>query len=489
MTKPFDAGTALRRFGLCGGPHDLARLRPDPLGALLAELAEIGRAPPLPVMAPLTTSRAIEIFIAKREDAKRRAAAAAERARMGLTDLGSGREGPSAVMTAGRVAGQRDARLANPDILTHGEALRQEVAFLIALAVATPRPLEERLALFWANHFTVSAQRAQVIYFIGAFEREAIRPHMTGRFEDMLLAAVLHPAMLRYLDNHASIGPNAPMRRGRNQGRSVNENLAREVLELHTLGIDGGYTQADITEFAKALSGWTAGVWFGGPESSRPQGTYFDPDRHEPGPRTILGKRYPDSGADQARAVLRDLAAHPATIHHLSRKLVRHFVGERAPAGLVARLEQAWRHGGGDLGAVVESLLRAPEAWEAPAMRLRSPLEFVMAASRIIGAAPPRPGLLHDLAAMGQPAFNAPSPKGWPEEDNAWVSPDGLKTRLDWSIDLAGRLAGSVADPRALADQALGPALTDETRTAIARAESPRQGLAILLMSPEVQRR
>ena len=462
-------GFALRRFGLCGGPEDLARLGRDPRGALLNEIAEIVRSPTPAPRGLLTTASAAEAFVAKREEGRQRRMEIEMQARE-RTEAGGG-----AMQAPLTVRALREG-------LANGDVWQQELGHLMSSAISTRRPLEERLTLFWTNHFTVSAQRAQVAQMIGAYERDALRPHMLGRFEDLLRAAVMHPAMLRYLDNAASIGPNSPLGRGR---RSVNENLAREVMELHSLGVDGGYTQADVTAFAAALSGWTAGVWQ--PEGGA-GGTVFDPQRHEPGPRIILGRTYPDTGEGQAIAVLRDLAAHPSTARFVTRRLATHFLGDNVPPAIPARLAAVWTRTGGDLRAVTEALLQLPEAWTLPMVKMRSPVEFAMAASRVIGQAQPAGPLLRDLGAMGQLVFRANSPKGWPDEDNAWTSPDGIKTRLDWSMNVAAGLAAQ-ADPRQLAEQAFGPALTPATRQAVARAESPRQGIAILLMSPEMQRR
>jgi len=448
-----DSGIALRRFGLCGGARDAGRLGSDPLGALVAELRGAAREPALGGPELLTTQAASEVFAARRERGRAVQAGTAER-------------DPAAFL-----------RIAT------GPVRQQELERLVGNAVATPRPLEERLALFWANHFTVSTARAAMASMVGTYEREALRPRMLGRFEALLKAASFHPAMLRYLDNHASVGRNSA--RGRGRG-AVNENLAREILELHTLGVDGGYAQADVTAFAAALSGWTAGVWMA--DSGESLGTVFDAARHEPGPKEILGRTYAQDGPDQAPAVLRDIARHPSTIRHVTRGLATHFLGDAPPPAVLADLAETWRRTDGDLLAVTEALLRRPESASLPRVKLRPPVEFAMAACRVLGHAVPPGPLLRDLGAMGQPVFSANSPKGWPEENDAWVAPDGIKTRLDWSQNVAARMQG-LGDPRALAEQAFGSDLSDATRRAIAGAESPKQGIALLLMSPEMQRR
>ncbi len=266
----------------------------------------------------------------------------------------------------------------------------------------------------------------------------------------------------------------------------MNENLAREILELHALGVEGGYTQADVSAFAAALSGWTAGVWT--PDAGDTMGTVFDPTRHEPGPKTILGRAYDRDGPDQAVAVLRDVARHPSTVRYVTHRLAAHFLGDAPPPAVLADLGETWRRTDGDLLAVTEALLRRPESAALPRVKLRPPVEFAMAACRVLGHPAPVGPLLRDLGAMGQPVFSANSPKGWPEENDAWVAPDGIKTRLDWSLNVAARMEG-LGDPRELAVQAFGSDLSPATRHAIAGAESPKQGIALLLMSPEMQRR
>jgi uncharacterized protein (DUF1800 family) len=296
----------------------------------------------------------------------------------------------------------------------------------------------------------------------------------------MLHAATAHPAMLAYLTNTRSVGPNSPA--GRRENRGLNENLAREVLELHTLGVDGGYTQADVTAFAHALTGWT----IGGPNAAAPGRLLFNAPSHEPGPKTVLGRTYAQEGEAQARAILDDLARHPATARHIAHKLASHFVADDPPSALVARLTETFRATNGDLAAVTRALLTAPEAWAPARTKLRNPVEFLVAAVRTSGARISTERLLGMLNNLGQPVFRPPSPKGFPDRSEDWLAPDAIKTRADFAIELA---QGFTGDARELARATLGPGLTDETITAIRRAETPRQGLAILLMAPEFQRR
>lgn len=367
------------------------------------------------------------------------------------------------------------------------DIFRAEVAARIALAVAEPVGFSERLAWFWSNHFCVSvAKGAPVRAIAGAYEREAIRPHIFGRFTDMLLAVQTHPAMLIYLDNRQSIGPNS--RAGNRRGRGLNENLAREILELHTLGVGGGYTQNDVTSLAKIITGWTV---VGPNDEDHEIGEFFfNANRHEPGDQIVLGKVYRDGGVEQGRAALIDIARHPATAKHIATKLARHFVSDEPPAALVAALTRVFRETDGDLAAVSLALLRSPHAWEPEARKIRSPQEFLVASLRAIGgsAAPAAPAILGALGAMGQQLWNPAGPNGYPDTLAHWASAEGIKTRLDVAAQLARRV-GTWRDPNMLAEVVLGPLAPRETRQAIARAESRPQGLALMLMSPEFQRR
>jgi uncharacterized protein (DUF1800 family) len=453
-----DPTLAAQRFGF--GPAGARR--PLTRDAMLAELARPDAAR-LPGALP-DVAASFQAFLAaqrnRRESLARQAAVAraAETGEAGgeMMMEGGGMGGPGALFQA-----EANAKLRR---LLSGEA-----------------DFIERLVLFWSNHFAVSAAPGgRMIAFVGPFEREAIRPHVTGRFAEMLHASTRHAGMLAYLDNARSAGPNSPA--GRRQGRGLNENLAREVLELHTLGVDGGYTQADVTSFAAALTGWTVG----GPGTPGAGRFVFAAPAHEPGPKTVLGKRYAEEGEAQARAVLDDLARHPSTARHVARKLAVHFVADDPPPGLVARLAETFRRTDGDLAAVTRALLTAPEAWAPARTKLRSPIEFLVAAQRTAGADMRTERLTGMLANLGQPVFRPPSPQGFPDRSDAWLAPDAIKTRADFAIELG---AGYTGDARALARAALGAALTDETSTAIRRAETPRQGLAILLMAPEFQRR
>ena len=360
----------------------------------------------------------------------------------------------------------------------------------VRLATDTDAGFRERWALFWANHFTVSASKAQVATLVGPFEQEAIRPHVFGRFEDMLVASSSHPAMLLYLDQAQSVGPDtmaaAYLSRGGKKA-GLNENLAREIMELHTVGVDAGYTQADVTEFARAMTGWSLG---GLQESPDRAGKFlFRPAAHEAGARTIMGRRYAQEGQAQAREVMKDLAASPHTANHIALKLARHFVADDPPPSLVARLKKTYLGTGGDLAEVARTLVLAPEAWRPEPAKFKTPYEFVVSSWRAAGATPdtlPKVGPI--LNAMGQKPYSAPSPKGWSEDAANWCAPDAVIKRMAWSQTLAAEQLNG-RDPTQLAQDALGARLTAPVAQAITRAETREEGLAILLMSPEFQRR
>ena len=344
--------------------------------------------------------------------------------------------------------------------------------------LTTDAPFRERLAWFWANHFTVSLRRGEVAAVLYPYLREAIRPHVTGRFADMLLAVMRHPAMLMYLDNSASVGPNS--RAGLRNRRGLNENLARECLELHTVTPAAGYTQADVTEFAKVLTGWSFDL------NGDPPQYLFRPNAHEPGSKTVMGQTFP-TGAGGGLGALAWLADHPATHRHLATKLVRHFVSDDPPTAAVARVEAVLRRTGGDLRAASLELTRLPEAW-APLTKLRTPTEYVFAAMRALDLPDgQRPKLEGVFGSLGQPLFSAPEPNGWSDRAEDWSGPEALLRRVDWAYGLAGHAAD--ADPEQVAARALGPLLRPATTAQMQHAGSRRDALTLLLTSPEFQRR
>ncbi|WP_448501231.1 DUF1800 domain-containing protein [Sphingomonas sp.] len=372
----------------------------------------------------------------------------------------------------------------------------ESVAARATAALTTPTPFVERLVHFWSNHFAISAEKPQVIAMAGSFEFDAIRPQVLGSFAAMLRAVERHPAMLTYLDQAQSVGPNsmAGQRAAANgRKRGLNENLAREILELHTLGARTGYSQADVTELARALTGWTVGGIAGGPRnrllSPSPGDFAFAAALHEPGTRTVLGQSFAQAGEAQAQAVLDMLATHPATAKHVATKLARHFVADTPPPALVARLERSFLQSGGDLPTVYRALIEAPEAWSPQAVKFKTPWEWSVSAMRAIGAESfPTPNVLGYITQLGQPVWRPGSPAGFDDVAASWAGPDALMRRVEAAERVAARAQG-VSDPRAVADTLFGDSLSPQTATAIARAESPAQGLALLLVSPDFMRR
>jgi uncharacterized protein (DUF1800 family) len=363
---------------------------------------------------------------------------------------------------------------------------RAEALARMQRAVMADCGFAERLVVFWSNHFCISANKGGLArMWAGSFEREAIRPYVLGRFADMLKAVEQHPAMLFFLDNQQSLGPDS--RAGINRKRGLNENLAREIMELHTLGVNGGYTQDDVTSLARIITGWT----FAGRQGQLGEpGTFvFNANAHQPGAHRVMGKTYEANGVAQGEAVLADIARHPSTANFIASKFARHFVADDPPPALVARLADVFTKTDGDLKAMSMALVDADEAWKTPLTKIRSPYEFLMATGRLLGRIPEDPGrYLGGLSVLGQPLWSPAGPNGFPDSNAAWAAPEGMKLRLDISAQVASRLADSI-DPRDLLELAAADAASPETRRTVERAETRQQALALLLMSPEFQRR
>ncbi|MEN3746142.1 DUF1800 domain-containing protein [Sphingomonas sp. HF-S3] len=366
-----------------------------------------------------------------------------------------------------------------------------------AVALETPAPFVERMVHFWANHFAVSADQLSDIYLSGQLEFDAIRPNVLGTFRDMLFAVERHPTMLLYLDQAQSIGPNSPAAQraaGRGNGRraGLNENLAREILELHTLGVRSVYTQGDVTEFARAMTGWTV-VGLGRARDADGTGSpgdfRFMARYHEPGPRTLLRVQWPQTGEDQAAAILDFLASHPATARHVATKIARHFAGDDPPASLVGKLERSFLASGGDLPHLYRTLIEAPEAWTPKPVKFRTPWEWTIAAWRALGVSDLQPGPTQSLLAqLGQPVWKPGSPAGWEDVAESWEAPDAIMRRVEAAERFALRTRDTL-DARVRVAELFPGAVTPGTVQAIARAESPAQGVALMLVSPEFMRR
>jgi len=388
-----------------------------------------------------------------------------------------------ALLQYGKMSSEQ--RLLAKPFKSYAELFTREMGARFALGFTTEKPFAESLVWFWSNHFAVSTQNPRVTSLAGAFEREAIRPHVTGRFEDMLLAVVRHPAMLLYLDNAQSIGPDSAA--GQHSGKGLNENLGRELMELHTLGVDGGYTQADVIALAKLLTGWSLDA------STEAGGYRFYPARHEPGTIVLRGKSYPP-GEEGGVAALTDLARDPATARNIARKFAAHFIADDPSAESIARLEKNFRGTGGDLSALAHTTVNDPAAWRREPGKVRSPVEYVTASMRVLGwphggdEDKQVRGIMAATRLMGEFPLAAPSPKGWPDRSDAWSGPDAVLNRIEWAHQLGDRLPANT-DAMAIADSGLGPLLRHETRAAMRDASSPGEALALLIASPEFQRR
>ncbi|WP_374570991.1 DUF1800 family protein [Phenylobacterium sp.] len=468
--RDLNAALAVTRFGLGARADEIAQARGDPQGFLRAQIRPEGA----------------ELFQSNGESAAQRIAR--------LRTFREAREAQRKQPAAQAADGDDDAR--DPLKMAQRE-LRETTAedFLarFQLAATTPAGFRERWALFWASHFTVSANKLQTALVVGPYEVEAIRPHVFGAFHDLLLSAETHPAMLLYLDQVQSVGPDSraasflKRREGAKRTVGLNENLAREIMELHTVGVDGGYDQADVTEFARAMTGLSIGGPREGPQMAGVP-IFRDP-AHEPGTRTVMGVRYPQQGEAQAEAILADLAAKPQTARFVCTKIARHFVADDPPPELVGRLERSWMESGGRLDQVAETLIASPEAWTPQAAKLKTPYEFLVSSWRAADASPSRiRQVAPALNMLGQKPFGPPSPKGWPDDAATWAAPDALVKRITWAQDFSAATVQG-RDPSGLASQALGARLSPAAATAIARAESRPEGFALLLMSPEFQRR
>lgn len=365
----------------------------------------------------------------------------------------------------------------------------------IARSLDSPDGLRERLVRFWADHFTTIARLRDERGVMASRADHAIRPHVTGRFADLLFAVETHPAMLLALDQSASIGPNSPA--GRKQGKGLNENLAREMIELHTMGVGAGYDQDDVRQLAELLTGLAV----------KPgEGTEFDRRRVEPGPETVLGRSYDGEGMAPIRQVVEDLAHRPETAQHLARKLVVHFLTDAPDEALVARMAEAYLRADTGLMPMLQVMLTDPAALAMPMVKARQPLDYLIAALRALGVAgeevmrmarkPFLRMIREPLMVMGQ-AWEAPrGPDGWPERTEDWITPQGLAARITWAMEMPGRFvaAGAMPEPRALLQASLG-SLADPAGAEmpllrlIARSESQREAVGLVFASPQFNRR
>jgi uncharacterized protein (DUF1800 family) len=470
-----EAAFALHRFGLGPRPGSIAAIAADPRGALLAELDRpgAGRIDDPRLLTSAQSSRAAFEALSARQAkqiVEARARKQAEQAQAQTMAMGEEAK-PDA---------PKPAAAAAPTPTIEQQNFLKEVRARLDAALVPEIGFPERLVWFWSNHFCVSG--FVVPNMTGGYEREAIRPHILGRFVDMLLAAEGHPAMLVYLNNTVSIGPNSVA--GINRARGLNENLAREILELHTLGVRTGYTQDDVIRFANVLTGWTILPPANNPEHGAE--FVFNQRMHEPGPQRVIDKDYPDTGVEQGRAVLADLARHPATATHIATKLARHFVADAPPQPLVEQLTKTFRDTDGDLKELAKTLITDDLAWETPRAKLKMPCEWSVAITRTLSGRGDAQRFVNGQALLGQPLWRPSAPNGFADDEATWI--DGLGRRLDIA-NAVGERVGERIEPGELLDIALGPLATSDTRAAIGRAESRQQALTLLFMSPEFQRR
>lgn len=425
------------------------------------------------------------------------------------------------------------------------ESLMREYGARTNVAMSSKEPFRERLVRFWSNHLVVPAIKQSSNVVAGAYEREVIRPGVTGKFGDMLQASAKNPAMLVFLDNNLSIGPNSQF--GKTKKSGLNENLAREILELHTMGVEGGYTQADVIELAKAITGWStfpvfehAAFQLDGRAGS-PRGSFvFHPEWHEPGDVRVLGKVYKAGGVEQGEAILHDLARRPETARYLATKLARHFVADEPPPELVNRLAKVYLANDTDLTEMTRALVEAPEAWAHPQTKLKQPEDYAISCYRTLGLRltekplPPQPmynfqaydypkanwawladdpyGTLQtkdvnqfkdpaqrqgalvaafygDVKSMGQSPMNAPGPQGWYDRWSDWSGADSMLKRVEWSLALASAHAAKAPQPKTFLASSLGELASPELASAVAQAKGKEQGVGLALASPDFQRR
>ena len=473
------AALALHRFGLGPRAGSIAAIASDPRGALLAEIEKpgAGQIADKDMLSSSAGSR-LNFHFNQKEQAQRIAARISEEQRKASTAVMTPMEETAKPDDAATMAVPEPPAPPQPN--PPQQNVNREIKARIDAAMGAEIGFAERLVWFWSNHFCVSADA--VNFMAGGYEREAIRSNVLGRFGDMLLAVESHPAMLIYLDNFRSIGPMSVA--GLLNKTGLNENLARETLELHTLGVRTVYTQDDVFSFAKTITGWTLRPMATDPEHGNE--FLFNPRLHEPGPQTVLGKTYPEGGVEQGRAVLADLARHPATAAHVAFKLARHFSADEPSPALVERLSRRFLDTDGDLKELAKALVEAPETWDEQRLKLKRPSEWLIATWRAIGIAPEPRRVLDSHAYLGERFWRPSAPKGFPDEQSAWI--DGLSQRLDIANRI-GELVVARVEPAALVEETLGPLASEDTRKTIARAESRQQAITLALMAPEFQRR
>ena len=441
---------ATNRFGLGAKPNEVATAKSDPQGWLMTQLSGS-----ISFSQALTSREAFEALFEyrrARKQTKKQTEDAFPNNRLSM----NGVERP-------------------------GKVLSKQIAIEIENAIRSEKSFQWRMLDFFSNHFSVSTNGAALKYMAPTLKIEAIGPHLFGHFEDMLIAVAKHPVMLLYLNNEQSFGPNSKVGI-RNKKRGLNENLAREILELHTLGVNGGYTQADVVELAKAITGWS----IAGKEKKK-RGYIFRSNAHEPGKRILLGNTYAEDGIKQGEQILRDLARHPSTANFISTKIARHLISDVPPQTLINAMSAEWLKTNGHLGQVIRVLISSKLSWNEQQQKFKTPREFLISSMRAIDKDQfPKGFLVKSLETLGQPAYQAGSPAGYGDMESDWNGSDAFLARVDWTADVAARSKVQAAE---IAAASLGDLVSKPTIQAMSRAESQEQAVAILLMSPEFQRR
>jgi uncharacterized protein (DUF1800 family) len=357
----------------------------------------------------------------------------------------------------------------------------KSINLTIAHQITTQNPFYWRLVDFFSNHFSVSASGQIMRALAPTLENEGIAPNISGYFSEMLVAVESHPAMLIYLNNEQSVGPNSKFGQRAKGKKGLNENLAREILELHTLGVDAGYDQSDVTELARAITGWGVDN-----NAKKNAGFTFRAGFHEPGKRQVFGRSYKSGGVEQGIAILKDLAEDPKTAEHVSRKLVTHFVSDQAPQEIVDQMVSIWASTKGYLPKVIEAMMLHPLSWSETPEKFKTPREFMISTCKACDIKRLRPDFIKSLTILGQKPFSAGSPAGYKDTQEYWAGPRAMMGRIEWAehVSKFAKLA-----PMEIATGALGPQLNKLTQLQISRAESKQQAVTLFLMSPEFQKR
>ncbi|TKB47212.1 DUF1800 domain-containing protein [Thalassotalea mangrovi] len=452
------AAIAVNRFGIGARPDDLAAAAADPQGWVMANLRAID-------FSKSSSPNSSQILIKLAEIRQLR------KQRQQLLDSGMREED-----------GEIPQELMDPAGNYFQSTYRQLATDSFNQALASEHGVSWRLLDFFSNHFSVSASSQGMTALAATLEREAIAPYLLGSFTDMLIAVCQHPAMLIYLNNEKSFGPNSIfVQHGR---LGLNENLAREILELHTLGVDGGYNQADVVELAKGITGWSVKK----PVDKHTTGFKYRSYGHEPGERILLGKIYRQKGIEQGEAMLRDLAAHPNTAKFITTKLATHFVSDTPSKELLQALQQRWKQSNGNIRQVMEALVRHPDAWHHDRAKFKNPKDFVYSSLRGLGVTQVGQGqYFSTMRSLGQAPFKAGSPAGFGDMQQTWDGASALMARIEWTTETVRRTKRT--EPETLMSTTLGSTVSHDTYAHVSRAESRDVAMTLFLMSPEFQRR